>query len=201
VLPDAIAEIPEPRLGYIGLIGDKLDYDMLLDVARDNPQWSLVFLGTVRLSRQQNVWQALVDLPNVHHLDAVDVSRVPHYVKGFQIGLMPNLQNLFAENCSPLKLYDYLAAGIPVASIDMPHVRPFASHIQIAPTPADFVRAVRDALADTDPKRTEERLQIATRETWEARVEQLSEIIEDRRAAKRASDRSMTRPIPEGMSF
>ena len=129
------------------------------------------------------MWQTLVDLPNVYHLDAVNVLRVPYYVKGFQVGLMPNLQNLFAENCSPLKLYDYLAAGIPVASIDMPHARPFASHIHLAPTPDDFEQAVRDALADTGHQHWQERRQIAARETWESRALKLSEIIVDRLAA------------------
>jgi hypothetical protein len=178
-LPAELAAIPAPRVGYIGLIGDKLDYDMLLDLARRNPQWSLVFLGTVRLSQQEDRWHSLVALPNVHHLDAVDVSRVPHYVKGFQVGLLPNLQNLFAENCSPLKLYDYLAAGIPVPSMDMPHVRPFASHIHLAPTPADFGQAVSDALEDTAEQRNRERKHIAARETWQARAEQLSAMILD----------------------
>jgi hypothetical protein len=182
-LPAELAEIPTPRVGYIGLIGDKLNYEMLLDLARKNPQWSCVFLGSVRLFEQRQVWQEMVELPNVYHLGAVDVSRVPHYVKGFQVGLMPNLQNLFAENCSPLKMYDYLAAGIPVASIDMPHVRPFASHIHLAPTPADFHQAVRDALADDDPQRTRERQQLAARETWEARAEQLSLMVLDHLAA------------------
>jgi hypothetical protein len=181
-LPPELAAIPEPRIGYIGLIGDKLDYHMLLDLARNNPQWSLVFLGTVRLSRDQETWDSLLSLSNVHHLDAVDVLRVPHHVKGFQVGLMPNLQNLFAENCSPLKLYDYLAAGIPVASMDMPHARPFASHVHLASTPEEFERTVYAALADTDCQRCLERRQIAAQETWEARAQKLSEIIVDRLA-------------------
>jgi len=187
-LPSELTAIPEPRIGYIGLI--------VLDLARKNSQWSLVFLGTVRLSQHQQVWQALVDLPNVHHLEAVDVLRVPYYVKGFQVGLMPNLQNLFTENCSPLKLYDYMAAGIPVASIDMPHARPFASHIHLAPTPEDFEQAVRDALADISHERREERRQIAARETWESRALKLSEIIVDRLAATQALGRSTGQDAP-----
>jgi hypothetical protein len=185
-LPPELAAIPKPRIGYSGLIGDKLDLPMLVDLARENPQWSLIFLGAVRVPNQKGLWQALVSLPNVHYLGAVDVSRVPYYVKGFQVGLIPNLQNLFAENCSPLKLYDYMAAGIPVASIEMPQARLFASHIHLAPTPGDFEQAVRDALADTDRRRWQERRQIAAQETWEARALKLSEIIVDRLAARQA---------------
>ena len=191
VLPDALARIPQPRLGYTGLISDKLDYEILLNLARKHPQWSLVFLGTIRLAECRQVWETLINLPNVYHLDAVDVLRVPHYIKGFQVGLMPNLQNRFAENCSPLKLYDYLAAGIPVASMDILPARPFASHIHLAPTPGDFEQAVCDALADTAPARRQERRQAVARETWEIRAQELSQIIVDRLAAKRSNDRSI----------
>jgi len=183
-LPAALAAIPTPRLGYIGLVGEKLNLAMLLALAQENPQWSLVFLGPVRLPTQGGLWQALTALPNVHHLGAVDVSQVPHYVKGFQVGLMPNLQNLFAENCRPLKLYDYLAAGIPVASIDIPPARPFGLQIHLAPTPDDFCQAVRAALADTSPARRHERRRVAAQETWEARVEKLSELIVDCMASR-----------------
>jgi hypothetical protein len=75
-------------------------------------------------------------------------------------------------------LYDYLAAGIPVASVDIPAVRAFEDCISLAAGPADFLAAIQAALADTTPARMETRRAVAARHTWEARVEQLSEIIE-----------------------
>jgi glycosyltransferase involved in cell wall biosynthesis len=177
-LPDDLRAIRRPRLGYIGLIGDKLDFGMLTKLAREHPAWSLVLLGNERVAQQTEAWRALRALPNVHHLGPVEVAQVPHYVKGFQAGLMPYMQNRHAEHISPLKLYDYLAAGLPVATIDIPAVREFASHIHVANGQHDFCQAVRDALADTTPERRQARREIAAQHTWEARVEQISGLIQ-----------------------
>lgn len=178
VLPARIQSIPAPRLGYIGLIGDKLDFAMLHDVAVDHPQWSIVMLGSVRVAQQAQLWQTLKALPNVYHLDAVPVVEVPNHVKGFAVGLMPYLQSTHANYISPLKLYDYLAGGTPIASMRIPAVEDFAPYIHLADRPAAFGAAIEAALHDTASTRREARRNIAEQHTWLARVEQLSGIIQ-----------------------
>jgi glycosyltransferase involved in cell wall biosynthesis len=183
-LPDNLRGIEPPRLGYSGLIGDKLNLPMLKELAQENPGWSLVFLGCVNASKQAKTWQALQAMPNVHYLGSVEWSQVPHYVKGFDVGLMPYLQDRHSETISPLKLYDYLAAGLPVASIDIPAAREFSPYIHLADSPGNFAQAVRAALADTTPERRQARRNVAAQHTWEARVEQLSDLIQALLAAK-----------------
>ena len=177
-LPPELQTIPPPRLGYSGLIGDKLNLDMLQDLAQRNPNWSLVFLGPVNVARQAETWQTLQAMSNVYYLGSVGVTLVPHYVKGFHVGLMPYLQDRHSETISPLKLYDYLAAGLPVASIDIPAAREFSSCIHLASHPQNFSQAVQAALADTTPERHQARRDLAAQHTWEARVEQMSELIQ-----------------------
>lgn len=177
-LPDDLRAIPPPRLGYIGLIGDKLDFTMLKALAQENPAWSLVLLGEDRVSGQAEAWQGLRALPNVHALGPVEVSQVPHYVKGFQVGLMPYLQNRHAEHINPLKLYDYLAAGLPIAAVDIPSAREFSSYVHLADGPQNFYQAVRAALADTTPEHRQARRRVVAQHTWEARVERLSDLIQ-----------------------
>jgi glycosyltransferase involved in cell wall biosynthesis len=177
-LPDDLRAIKPPRLGYIGLIGSKLDLEMLLELAQNNPDWSLVLVGASKVARKALVWQSLQSMANVHHLGPVPVDRVPHYVKGFDVGLMPYEQNRHADYISPLKLYDYLAAGIPVASLAIPAVRPFRSHVHVADRPQDFPETVRAALADKEPEHRQARLELAAQNSWQARVEQLSDLIQ-----------------------
>lgn len=177
-LPDSLQAIKCPRLGYIGLISDKLNLAMLKELAEQNPDWSLVLVGEARVSKQAETWQMLQKMPNVHYIEPVGIAQVPHYVKGFQVGLMPYLQNQQAENISPLKLYDYLAAGVPVASLDIPAAREFSQYVHLADSPSNFGPAVRAALADTSPERYEARRFVASQHTWEARVERISELIE-----------------------
>ena len=178
-LPHVFQTIPQPRLGYSGSIGDRLDFEMLTEVALHHTDWSLVFLGADNVSpRARKQWEALKSLPNVYELGPVSADQVPYFVKGFNVGLMPYIQNNFSHNISPLKLYDYLAAGLPIACIDIPAVQDFAAHIHIAKNPQDFACALKSALADSSEERKRERIDLAKQNTWEARVDQLSKIIE-----------------------
>jgi glycosyltransferase involved in cell wall biosynthesis len=177
-LPTELSVIETPRLGYSGLIGDRLDLQMLRTLAEGHPKWSLVFLGETRVEQQAEVWQALLALPNVHYLGQVDVSQVPNYLKGFQVGLMPYRLGRESDNISPLKLYDYMATGLPVASMDIPAAREFSAYIHLASETEDFAEAISAALADTTPSRRHERRQVASQHTWETRVEQLSDLIQ-----------------------
>ena len=186
-LPENLRDIPEPRLGYIGLVGEKVDLPMLKQLAESHPQWSLVFLGVVKLDKQADTWRALHALPNVHLLDPVSAPQVPDYVKGFQVGLMPYVLDLQVQNSSPMKMYDYMAAGIPIASIDMPPARPFESLIHLASVPQDFARAVDAALADVSPERRDARRQLAKQHSWDARVEQVLGVIEARLAERKTA--------------
>ena len=183
-LPDGLQAINSPRLGYAGLIGDKLDFDMLIELARGTPKWSLVFLGEVRVSQQAEAWRTLLAMPNVHYLGMVQVSQVPDYLKGFDVGLMPYRQNRHAEHINPLKLYDYLAAGLPIASTDIPAAREFSRHVHLADGSQNFVQAVRAALADSTPERRQLRRSVARQHSWEARVEQLSDLIQAQLATR-----------------
>jgi glycosyltransferase involved in cell wall biosynthesis len=178
-LPTELSKVETPRLGYSGLIGDRLDLQMLRTLAKEHPKWSLIFLGEARIEQQAEIWQALLALPNVHYVGQVEVSQVPDYLKGFQVGLMPYALGRESDNISPLKLYDYLATGLPIASMDIPAAREFSQYIHIGSSSQNFARAAEAALADTAPERRQARREIAARHTWEARVEQLSVLIQE----------------------
>jgi glycosyltransferase involved in cell wall biosynthesis len=178
-LPGDLQAISRPRLGYSGYISDKLNLIMLKELAQAHPHWSLVFLGEVGVSGQQaEVWRTLQTLPNVHHIGPVEWSQVPHYVKGFDVGLLPYVQDDHSENISPMKLYDYLAAGLPVVSVDIPAAREFSQYIHFADNPQCFSQAVQAALADKTAERRQARLNLAAQHSWQARAEQISNLIQ-----------------------
>ena len=179
-IPAQLQTIPQPRLGYSGLIGDRLDIGLLKKLAEAYPAWSFVFLGEVNIVHQINAWQAMLALPNVFYLGKVDAAQVPAYLKGFDVGLMPYAQSKEADNISPLKLYDYLAAGLPVASIAIPAAQEFSDYIQVADAPDLFAVAIENALTERSSEHASVRREVAKAHTWEARVEQLSDLIEAR---------------------
>jgi glycosyltransferase involved in cell wall biosynthesis len=97
---------------------------------------------------------------------------------------MPYKQDRESENTSPLKLYDYLAAGLPIASVDIPAAREFASCIHLADRSRTFGQAVQAALVEATPEHRQAQRKVAAQHTWEARAEQLSNLIQAQLAAK-----------------
>jgi hypothetical protein len=186
-LPPELAAIPRPRLGVIGLIGSKLDFDLLQSVAQARPGWSFVFLGAVSAAGLASGWTHLAALPNVFYLSQVPADRVPAYVCGFDVGLMPYIHAGHLPYSDPLRLYDYLAAGIPIASVDQPWLDGYRSAVHTGDGPGAFSEAIEAALTDTNAERVAGRRQLASLCSWDRRVAAISELIEYRLRAGAAS--------------
>jgi glycosyltransferase involved in cell wall biosynthesis len=159
------------------VINEKIDLALLRDVAQARPDWSLALIGpvTLRFHREQLAW---LDLPNVHLLGFKPVEQLPRYVVACQVCLMPYKINEWTRHIDPLKMYEYLAAGQPVVSTDIPSARAFAPPLRIAHDAPGFVRDIETALAETDDAQREVFRRLAAQHDWEARVEALSVHIE-----------------------
>jgi glycosyltransferase involved in cell wall biosynthesis len=166
-LPDDIKDIPHPILGFFGLIRDWVDLDLLAEVARRRADWHIVLLGdsTVDLGPYRRI-------PNIHFLGRRPYEQLPAYCKCFDVGLIPFKVNRLTEAVNPIKLREYLAAGLPVVSTPMPEVKLYSHLIEIADTPAAFVRAVEAALAP-EPDRRRLRAAAMAQETWSGKVDQI----------------------------
>jgi glycosyltransferase involved in cell wall biosynthesis len=97
-------------------------------------------------------------------------------VAAFDVCVIPYLNNPYTRSCSPLKLYEYLAAGKRVVAAGVPSIRGLEPHVVLAETQATFIEAVRRATTDPDAGAAE-RISIASANTWETRTERLLELI------------------------
>ncbi len=176
--PPDISGIPRPRIGYVGVLNEKIDLELLRLVAEARPRWHLVIVGPVMVRRGREKVDTLASLPNVHVLGHRPAQEVPRYMLALDVGLMPYRLNLWTENISPLKLYEYLAAGLPIVSTAIPAVADFANEVVVSDV-SGFVGAIESARALRSPEDTERRREIARRHTWEDRVEELSRRIEE----------------------
>jgi glycosyltransferase involved in cell wall biosynthesis len=165
-VPDEIAHLPKPVLGYFGLMAaDWIDIDLLVRVAQHFSSGSLVLLGkvTTDLSR-------LTSLPNVHLLGRKPFSTLPGYSKGFDVALNPFPINRVTLHSNPLKVREYLAAGLPVVSTRIPEVEVLGL-CRIGDGPDGYVREIEAALAAPGPSAA--RSETMRGESWEARVDEL----------------------------
>jgi len=174
--PADVASLPMPVIGYVGAINEKLDYDLLRQVAEAYPQSSLILVGPVDLRLDFSGLQK-ISLPNVHLLGAKPVTEVPHYVHACQVCLMPYKRNEWTAHINPLKLYEYLASGRPVVSTAIPAVHGYEGVIAVADSPESFCQQIGVALASEDAEARRARMALAAQNTWDVRVARISELV------------------------
>ena len=178
-LPADIAAVPGPRLGFIGaLSGYKVDFEMIRTVARTRPDWSVVLIGKVGEGDPWTDPARLEGLPNLHLLGPRPYAELPAYLKAFDVALLPNTRNDYTDSMFPMKFFEYLAAGRPVVSVDLPALRAFRNAVWLADSADSFIAAVQAVLDGAVPP-LEARLELAREHTWDARMDRMLALLDD----------------------
>ena len=167
-----------PVVGFAGnLTAEKVDFDLLEAVARARPEWSLVLVGPAAEDARGQL-DRLGALDNVHALGFRPYEELPAYVSGFSVGVIPYRATAYTRNCSPLKVYEYLAAGKAVVASGVPElVGHGAGRDPGRRGPRHFVAAIESALAASSPEAVARRRATAEQNTWEARTERLLDLV------------------------
>ena len=119
---------------------------MLEPLFSKRSDWHLVFIGPVQ---RESLIQRLRSLPNVHFLGRRPHENLPGLLTRFDVGLIPIVINGFTRALSPLKLFEYMGAGVPIVSTDFEELRQFRSLIKLTPNDAcAFERAIEETLAE-----------------------------------------------------
>ncbi len=139
------ADIPHPRLGFFGVIDERMDIELLGGIAAARPDWHLVIIGPI-----VKIDPAILPRPqNIHYLGGKSYKELPAYLAGWDVAMLPFARNSSTRFISPTKTPEYLAAGKPVVSTSIRDVvRPYGENglVQIADTVADFVAAAEAAM-------------------------------------------------------
>jgi glycosyltransferase involved in cell wall biosynthesis len=164
-VPADLEALPHPRIGFYGTLRDWVDFELIAHIARARPAWSIALIG-----QKLGDLSALAGLPNVHLLGQKRHDELPAYCKGFDAGMIPYRIDERMTFVNPLKLREYLSAGLPVVSTAVPEVVRYSHMCRIAETPEAFVAALDAALAEASPASRRARSEAMTQETWSARV-------------------------------
>jgi glycosyltransferase involved in cell wall biosynthesis len=141
--------LPRPRLGYCGVIDERLDLQLLGEVARLRPHWQIVMVGPVAKIDPGELPRAA----NLHYLGGRSYDELPDYLAGWDVALMPFVRNRSTRCISPTKTPEYLAGGRPVVSTPVPDVvRAYGEPglVAIAGDPGSFVAAAERYLGAWD---------------------------------------------------
>lgn len=179
-----LRSMSKPVLGFVGVIGNWVDLGLVAGLARAWPEASIVMLGPEATSRGP-----CAGLPNVHWLGPRNHETLPSYLSGFDVGLIPFKNLPLTYNANPIKLYEYLAAGVPVVSTTLPAVRQADGSVWLADDVTDLVNGCRDAARRNSPAERIERSRLMLSESWTARLEHISGIV-----ASAMKERTASRP-------
>jgi glycosyltransferase involved in cell wall biosynthesis len=175
--PPDIAGIPHPRLGFFGLIRDWVNLDLLAEVARKRPDWHIVMIGDADSTVDLAPYRAL---PNMHFLGRKPYADLPAYCRQFDVGLIPFKINELTKAVNPIKLREYLAAGLPVVSTPMPEALACAEEVGLVDSPEGFLRAVEQSLPRVAfaAKRAERAARMAG-QTWAGKLRVIAQVLSD----------------------
>ena len=176
---EAVAALPGPRIGFVGQVDERLDQDLVLSLADARPQWHLVLAGRVKPGVDVSRLRAR---GNIHLLGYQPYQRLPGVLRDIDVCIVPYHRTPLTESCNPLKVYEYLATGLPVVSVPLDGLLSCREAVVLADTPQEFCASVGAALADPQAGR-ERRLRVAAMNAWPHRVDRLEQHLENARLA------------------
>jgi len=170
--PKELASVHGPIFGFFGLIQFWIDTALIELVAKLRPKYSFVFIGDCSIDVSH-----LSCLPNVHFLGRKKNHELPAYCRAFDAALMPFTQTAMTDSVNPIKMYEYLAAGLPIVSTPLPEAKRFSDVIELTASPEAFAKACDKVLADDYAGRREDISLMVKGESWVSKVETLSQLV------------------------
>ncbi len=172
---DEIKDIPRPIAGYFGTMTNNNDIDMLVYCARQLPHVSFVFAGQIT----GGDYRELLSLPNVYHLGRLPYEKIPALNANFDVCMLQWKVTDWIRNCNPLKLFEYMASGKPIVSVEINEVVDnYANLVSVAYSKEEYCQAISNELALDSTERRKARIEAAARHGWDSHVEIISGLME-----------------------
>lgn len=163
-VPQDLGRIKRPIVGYYGAIAEWFDVELVFDLSKRMPEYSFVLIGLVTVDVS-----SLKKRPNIYFLGEKPYQELPKYLQWFNIAFIPFKKNSLTISTNPVKLYEYLAAGKPVVSVDLPEVKQFADFVYIAKNHHQFASLLRGVGEELESKKYE-RYRAVAGEDWDNRI-------------------------------
>lgn len=184
-IPADLACMPGVRLGFFGVVDERMDYELLSALASAHPEWSLAIIGPACKVDPAGFPKH----PNLHFLGGRDYEQLPAYVKGLDVCLMPFAMNEATEFINPTKALEYMATARPIVSSAVEDVvLQFSDVVSIARSHTEFIAMCERAVHEPDPGQIARGVNLAKRNSWEAIVVQMEAHIADALVKRQRSE-------------
>lgn len=174
--PQEFAGIRTPIIIYTGHIDVRIDYDLIRAILRNHPGKTLVMIGPHSI--EQSLYDELAAFPNMKFLGRRNLVELPAYLHHSHCAIIPFKCNDLTKSIYPLKVNEYLAAGLPVVSTCFSEdIQGFSEVVEIADTQEDFCRRITVAIGNDTEASRDQRVKVASRNNWEDRAHRFWEIV------------------------
>ncbi|MBV9158365.1 MAG: glycosyltransferase [Acidobacteriaceae bacterium] len=177
-------QLPRPRLGYAGVIDERMDLNLIREIAAKRPSWQIVLLGPVVKIDPGSLPRAA----NIHYLGMKDYNDLPAYFSGWDLGMLPFALNESTRFISPTKTPEYLAAGLPVISTPIRDVvTPYGDLglVGIADSVNNFLEVAESLLQNPPDATFHDRVdRFISQSSWDNTWSKMNELIETAYALK-----------------
>jgi UDP-galactopyranose mutase len=167
-IPAPVGWIPSPRLGYIGVLDERVDWPLIAEIAHERPRWHWVLVGPIAKVHPRE----LPGAPNIHYVGQQPYADLPAYLKSFAVATMPFALNAATRSISPTKTLEYLAGGKPVISSSVPDVvAGYRGVVEIVDGPVAWIARIEQLLDETPEQqvvRRERALPLLEQASWDA---------------------------------
>ena len=169
-----------PVAGYVGVIDERLDLELLRGLAAELPDWEIQMVGPVTKIDPVELPTA----PNIRYLGSQPYERLPEVMGGFDVALMPFALNDATRSISPTKTLEYLAAGLPVVSTRVPDVvADYTDVVHLADDGPAFAAACRQVVQDDRAARDRRVRPLQARQEWDHIAQSMADHLETARSA------------------
>jgi glycosyltransferase involved in cell wall biosynthesis len=166
----SLAALREPRIVFVGAIAEnKVDFELLAGVAAALREWTFALVGAVGLGYPQTDVSPLNAQPNLYLLGPRAHEDLPAVLRGAAAGVIPYRHSRLTASIFPMKVYEYLAAGLPVVATGLPALKG-VDDIALVQGVDQTVAALERALVEDSPERRRARSDAAQGHSWEARL-------------------------------
>jgi len=174
---DDQAELAHPRLGFYGVIDERLDLEIIDRLAETHPEWQIVLVGPVVKIDPAS----LPRRPNLHYFGQRTYEELPRYLAGWDVCLLPFARNDATRFISPTKTLEYMAAELPIVSTPIQDVaEPYGGIVYLGETAQEFITACHKALTSSPAERaarTQQMREVLAVTSWDVTVSAMEELL------------------------